>query len=193
MCGSAAAWRTGSRRWRRRTWTARTTSRSRGARLIPHHPQSSFFACPLAYRSSLTVSSPRSLDRRVFHTPIGSSDERPWYGTPRCSTSGWTSCGWREYRFWLRKIAHSLRARLCCLCSPRTTRGSVPAPRVGPGGPPRLRPRFGSKPGRLAPPLATPLAPREERPTDVSLIGRAEPLRPNIYTSLPATLLGIPA
>ena len=72
---------TGSRRWRRRTWTARTTSRSRGARLI--HPSSSFFAHPLAHRSSLTVSSRRSLDRRVFHTPIGSSDERPWYGTPK--------------------------------------------------------------------------------------------------------------
>ena len=85
VCGSAAAWGDGI--------TPVATAHLDGADNVTlegcaPHPSSSLnllssHVHPLAYRSSLTVSSPRSLDRRVFHTPIGSSDERPWYGTPK--------------------------------------------------------------------------------------------------------------
>ena len=174
---------TGSRRWRRRTWTARTTSRSRGAA-----SSSDIFFLRTSPRAPI-------LAHRLF-PPFARSQGIPHAGglvrraevvaPQRCSTSGWTSCEWREYQFLAPKNIFLFAESSACCRAARAPRAGRRAS-VGPRWPSTTRDRFGSETRAHRPsPLATPLASRD---SPMLADHRAEPCALIILRPSPATLL----
>ena len=169
VCGSAAAWGDGI--------TPVATAHLDGADNVTlegcaPHPSSSFFARPsprvpiLAHRLFPPFARSQGIphaDRVVRRAAVV---RHPKGARP----VGGQAVGGVSISFWLEKyffLCYSLRARLCCLCSPRTTRGSKSC--ASSRAPVALHDRdraSGPKPGRIAPRLSRrplPLA-KKDRP-----------------------------